>query len=349
MKKKRVWTSALTLGLLVLLIGGCSQPAPGGDKGETLKIGVAVYRGDDAFISSLYESMEALVPEKEEAAGTKIFLNVADGKNSQRVQNEEVESFLARDYDVICVNMVDRTMSSLIVDKAQEKQTPVIFFNREPVQEDMNKWSETYYIGADARECGTMQGEIVADLYRSDSARLDKNGDGKVQYVVIEGDQGHQDTLIRTEYSLKAIVAAGLDMDRLAISTANWLRSPAYGVMEGWIGEYGEAIELVLCNNDEMAIGAIEALEAAGIDPAADGPVVVGTDGTAAGLKKIVAGTMAGTVYNDAPAQAEAILDVAIAAARDENPGSLRPAMKERDERVPYEKVTLENVQSYLQ
>lgn len=348
MTKKIIGAGLLALGLTALLLGGCSQPAAGGDKGETLKIGVAVYRSDDAFISSLYEAMEALVPKKEAATGTKILLGIADGRNSQRVQNENVESFLARDYDAICVNMVDRTMSSLIVDKAQEKETPVVFFNREPVQEDMNKWTETYYIGADARECGAMQGEIVAELYRKDAGRLDRNGDGKIQYVVIEGDQGHQDTLIRTEYSVKSIVAAGIDLDRLAISTANWLRSPAYGVMEGWIAEYGGEIELVICNNDEMAIGAIEALEAAGIDPATDGPVVVGVDGTAAGLKKVVDGTMAGTVYNDATGQAEAILDVAIAAARGEDPAKLRPEMKERDERVPYEKITLENVQFYL-
>ena len=88
--------------------------------------------------------------------------------------------------DVICVNLVDRTDPTAIIDLAEKNNIPVIFFNRELVEEDLERWTRLYYVGAQAFESGIMQGELAAEAFLTDQS-LDKNGDGIFQYVVLEG------------------------------------------------------------------------------------------------------------------------------------------------------------------
>ena len=183
---------------------------------ETVRIGVATYRSDDTFITALCDDLERVSKQMESETGKKIILNIADGKNSQSNQNDQVDNFISRSYDVICVNMVDRTVAAVIIDKAKRADIPVVFFNREPVEEDIRMWDRAYYVGTDAKESGIMQGQIILNALKKD-AGIDKNGDGKLQYVMLEGEQAHQDSLIRTEYSVKTITAGGVQMEKLTI------------------------------------------------------------------------------------------------------------------------------------
>lgn len=125
------------------------------------------------------------------------------------------------------------------------------------------------------------------------------------------------------------------------------MRSPAYELMQEWIGQYGSEIEVVLSNNDEMAMGAIEALEENGMS-GGNGPIVVGIDGTEDGLEKIIKGEMAGTVMNDARGQAESILGIACACAEGEDPKQEVPELKGQYVRVPHAPVTADNVQEFI-
>ena len=164
---------------------------------------------------------------------------------------------------------------------------------------------------------------------------------------MLEGEQVHQDSLIRTEYSVKTILNEGIVTEKLASGTGNWMRSPAYELMQEWIGQYGSEIEVVLSNNDEMAMGAIEALEENGMS-GGNGPIVVGIDGTEDGLEKIIKGEMAGTVMNDARGQAESILGIACACAEGEDPKQEVPELKGQYVRVPHAPVTADNVQEFI-
>ena len=112
-----------------------------------------------------------------------ISMTIMDASNSQRVQNDQIEQMINDGCNVLCVNLADRTEPSEIIDAAKEKDIPIIFFNREPVAEDMMQWDKLYYVGAKARQSGQMQGEIAADLILKDKS-IDKNHDGKIQYVV---------------------------------------------------------------------------------------------------------------------------------------------------------------------
>lgn len=151
-------------------------------------------------------------------------MDAVDAMGNQNLQNDQVSQFLDRDFDVLCVNMVDRTAAGSIVDKAMQADVPVVFFNREPVEEDMCRWDKLYYVCSKADESGVLEGGIVVDAYQAQPERWDKKGDGKLQYVLLEGEQGHQDSLIRTEVTIKTITDAGIELDKLAGETADWQR-----------------------------------------------------------------------------------------------------------------------------
>lgn len=333
------------LTALALSLAGCTTGAKKGPM--TIRIGVALYQQDDTFISTIVQSLEQRVQEEEKSRGIKINLNVADGRGSQAAQNTQVDRFLSQGYDAICVNIVDRTAAAVIVDKAQAAGVPVIFFNREPVKEDLARWSGTYYVGSQSEQSGMLQGRIVLDAWREDPDALDRNGDGILQYVMLEGEPGHQDALLRTEYSVKVLTQAGIPTEKLANDTANWQRGQASARMLQWLGQFRDQIEVVFSNNDDMALGSIDACLDSGM--AVDElPFVVGVDATEPALEAVRAGTLKGTALNDADGQAKAILDLACALASGDDPAESVELEDGRYARLPYVTVTEKNIEDFV-
>ncbi|WP_320956775.1 galactose ABC transporter substrate-binding protein [Enterocloster asparagiformis] len=279
----------------------------------SIRIGVALYRGDDTFISTVRAALEERAKAYEQETGIKVVMDIVDAKLNQNTQNSQVERFISLGYDALCVNIVDRSAASIIIDRAMDAGIPVVFFNREPVEEDMNRWEKLYYIGADAKESAVLQGNILVDAYKKDPTSLDRNGDGMVSYVLLEGESSHQDSLIRTEWSIQTLKDGGVPLEKLTGGIANWERSQASAWMEQWISEYPEQIELVICNNDDMALGAIDAIKRANIPRGAI--KVVGIDGTPVGKEALAAGDLFGTVESDREQYARVIFDIAAALA----------------------------------
>lgn len=275
----------------------------------SMRIGVLLYRGDDTFISTLRGAIEEQAKEYELQSGIKVTLDIMDAKGSQLTQDSQADRLISLECDALCVNMVDRSAASGVIDKAMEAGIPIVFFNREPVEEDMNRWDKLYYVGADPRESAVLQGQILVNAYQENPRILDENGDGLVSYVLLEGESSHQDSLIRTEQSIQTLKDGGVPIERITGGIANWERSQASALMEQWLSEYPGEIELVIANNDDMALGAIDAMERNGV---LTGTIqVVGIDGTPAGLEAIRAGKLLGTVESDRQAYAEAIFETA--------------------------------------
>ena len=193
MKKKYSFIAVLLIA--VILVFGClffqNRSHEEKEEKKTLRVGVTLYRGDDSFINNLCGKMEEKAKAYEKETGVKVILDVVDGKGNQNTQNSQVDRFISLGVDVICVNMVDRSAASYIISRAMEGDIPVIFFNREPVEEDMNRWEKLYYVGESAKESAVLQGNILVDAYKKDPASLDLNGDGKVSYVLLEGETSH--------------------------------------------------------------------------------------------------------------------------------------------------------------
>ena len=282
--------------------------------------------------------------DKEEATGVAINVEVMDASQSQLTQNEQVKSLIEKGCDVICVNLVDRTEPTTITDLAENKQVPIIFFNRELVAEDLERWSELYYVGADALQSGVFEGELAANAFKT-NAKMDKNGDDICQYVVLEGEAGHQDSIVRTEYSVNTLIENGVEAEKLGYAMANWNRAQAQTKTAALLTQFSGKIELIIANNDDMALRAIDALRDSQI-PREDWPGVVGIDGTDAGLLAVENGEMLGTVYNDKEGQAREMLNLAFAIATNGDKDSI-PLIDGKYVRTPYHKVTQENVEDY--
>ena len=229
---------------------------------------------------------------------------------------------------------------------AKEKDIPIIFFNREPVQEDLLQWDKLFYVGCDAAQSGEMQGEIAAE-YIKNHPEVDKNGDGKIQYVLLEGEAGHQDAISRTDLSVKTMIENEIELEKLSYQFADWNRAQAENRMSRLISQYGDQIEMVISNNDEMALGAVEAYKNAGYMQS-DYPVIFGIDGLDDALEGVRLGTMQGTVYNDRETQARKIALIAVALFRG-NDVSVLGLEDERYYMAQYRKVDVNNVDEFLQ
>ena len=318
MKKNYLLFAALAAAFL--LAAGCivfqNRSHEEREEKKTLRVGVTLYRGDDSFINNLCGKMEEKAKNYEKETGVKVILDVVDGKGSQNTQNSQVDRFISLGVDVICVNMVDRSAASYIISRAMEGDIPVIFFNREPVEEDMNRWEKLYYVGESAKESAVLQGNILVDAYKKDPASLDLNGDGKVSYVLLEGETSHQDSLIRTEWSIQTLKDGGVPLEKITGGIGNWEKSQGSAWMEKWLDEYPDEIELVISNNDDMALGAADALERKKITR----PIkIVGIDGTPQGIEGLNSGKLFGTVQCDSDEYANAVFQIAAAAGLGQN------------------------------
>lgn len=323
--------SAIVL-IPMLVLSGCT---PNAGAARPLSIGVAVYDGDDTFVASITDEISRLA----EKDNVHITLRAAD--RSQLTQNEQVQDLIDDGMNVICVNLVDRTSTSSIINAAIKNNIPIIFFNREPVESDLDRWDHLYYVGSNAEESGRLQGQIAA-AYIREHQDADRNGDGFLQVYVLEGEPGHQDTILRSESSLATLQDAGIPIEKVGYSICDWKRSDAEAETTRLIAE-GNEIELYICNNDDMAAGAVDAYEAAGI-PVDERPLIVGIDGTTIGCELVEKGFMIGTVYNDYRGQADAIYALAKALAGNQE----MPALENGHYiTLPYQKITEENVKTY--
>ena len=318
---------ACALLAALLCLAAC---APQGNGGEgTLRIGVAVYKGTDTYINNMTQAMEAAAQAWSEESGERVQVTVSDAQESQNTQNEQIDRFLSLGYDVLCVNLVDRTDAARIIGKAREADVPVVFFNREPVQEDLESWEKVYYVGSDARQSAQLQAEIVLELWEKDPAALDLNGDGILQYAMLEGESRHQDAMIRTEVSVQTLRDAGVPLERLQSGIAHCERSQADALTESWLLKRSD-IELILCNNDDMALGAADAVARLGLELRN----IVGIDGTPQGLEAVEDGKLLGTVVMDYAAHGQAIFQLSRALDAGEELGEMEN-MENNSIRIP--------------
>ena len=206
-----------------------------------------------------------------------------------------------------------------MIDEIVAAGIPLVLINREPLAYDADgkTLDESYagildnptvcYVGADARQSGTYQGEMIRDL----DNKGDINGDGKVSYIMIEGDPENIDAQYRTEFSVKALTDAGIEVECLDDQVGNWDQTKGQELCANALSKYGDKVEVVFCNNDGMALGAETAIIAAGRKVGED-IYLVGVDALPEAIDLIKEGNMTGTVLNDHIGQSHAAVDVAV-------------------------------------
>jgi len=334
---KKILAVLLAL-LMVFTLAGCGSN--GGDTAEsdqpTYKIGVSIYEYTDNFMTTYRNKMEELFDGLNTEAGyTKYDVVFADAASSMDTQTADVDNWITQGFDCIMVNLVQTSSGDVLAQKCEDAGIPLVMFNREIA--DFTYPEDQCYIGADARDSGTYQGQIIYNLENHG----DLNGDGVVSYVMVMGDPENSDAKFRTEFSIKYLTDNGVEVKELKNQTANWMRDQAEPLVSSWLTELGDEIEVVFCNNDDMAYGALAAIKAAGRTVGED-IYLVGVDAGAEAVANVVEGTMNGTVLNDGVGQATASVNAAVAyvtGAANEYAGKVTY--------VPYVMVTAENAADY--
>ena len=287
-------------------------PLPAG--AELPRVGVCVYSSRDTFIYGL-------VSEIRRGAQGKAKLDIRYAEGSQNTQNDQVLALLDDGVDVLVVNAVDRVSAVYLVRLCRQRGVPVVFINREPLKDDLQSYASAYYVGVDPRQQGRLQGGLAAQYFAA-HPEADRNGDGIIQLVLLRGEPGHQDAELRSLYSLSALREEGWAVQKLQEETASWDRGLGQERMAQMLNALGGRIELVLSNNDDMALGAIDALKAAGYFGAGPSIPVIGVDATAPALEYIEQGSLYATVQNDAVRQAQAVVDLLALLAAGQSPAA---------------------------
>lgn len=277
-----------------------------GGEAKTYNIGVCIYQFDDNFMTLYREEIQSYFSSLETDT-VKYDVTVVDGKNEMATQTEQVDTFIAQGVDVLIVNLVQSSSAATITQKAEAANIPVVYINREPTEDDMKQWSEICYVGADARQSGTFQGEIVAEL----ADKGDANGDGKVSYVMIMGDPENVDAQYRTEFSIKALEDAGIEVEKLFEQRGDWDQTKGQELAANALAQFGDQIDVIFCNNDGMALGAYQAIVAAGRKVNED-IYLLGVDALDECVEMVENGEMTGTVLNDHMGQSHAAVDAAV-------------------------------------
>jgi len=320
----------LAMVLVVLLVGVVVNAA------KPINIGCVIYKFDDTFMTGVRMNIESAV---KEVKGAKV--DIVDAQNSQATCNDKVDLFITKKVTAMAINPVDRAACGVIIDKAKKANIPLVLFNREPFKEDMAKWNKVYYVGAIAEQSGTMEGQLVVDYFKAHPTK-----DNVIHYVMLKGEPGHQDAELRTKFSIKAITDAGFKVEKVAEDTGMWDRVKGQEKMAAFLAT-GKQIDVVLANNDDMALGAIEALKAAGYFKGDKYMPVVGVDATAPGCQALQDGTMLGTVLNDAKNQGRVTAKLAMVLAQGKTPTEANIGFKITDGKyvwVPYKPITKANI-----
>lgn len=319
---KRLLAIVLTL-ICIASLTACNSGS-GSSDGE---ISVFYYTYSDTYISSVRSAMDKILKD----AG-KTFNNY-DANGNQTTQTEQVTTAIAKGSKLLIVNVVDTGSNDAaqnIIEQARAKNIPVIFFNRSVDESVVSSYDKCVFVGTDYEMAGHMQGKMIGEYVLENYDKIDLNGDGKISYVMFKGQEGNMEAIARTQYGVedcnKVLEEAGKPAIEFYDSSNNnkylvdqnglWSSAAANDYMGTILAQYSESnnnmVELVIANNDEMALGAISGLQAAGYNTGSGKTIpVFGVDATDAAKDAIGKGTMIGTIKQDAEGMASTIAAIA--------------------------------------
>ena len=305
---KRILSSISVIFFVSAILTSYNKKIVNAASAQTKPAKVSVFLLDftDDFISDIRQSLEDV---QKENPG-KVEYTFYDGKSNQEIQNEELNKVLQEGTELILLNIVDRAYAKSVIDRIKEHNIPVILFNREPLTPvPVQSYSKALYIGTDAAKAGELQGKMLIDAWNTSKLYIDKNSDNIMQYLMLQGEGDNTEAIQRTKYSVSTIEKSGIKTQQVALEICNWLEDLAYNATKSVFEKYKDQTEVIIANDDTMAIGAIKALQEYGYNKGDKSKTipVVGVDVIPAAQELIEKGYMLGSVYQDPRAYAEAL------------------------------------------
>ena len=322
---------------------GCSENET--QKDGQPRLGITIYSYNDNFLSFMRRNIESMLTGK-----ASFIMN--DSENDQAKQYDQIDAAIQRKVDALAINLVDPMSANVVIDKAKASGIPVIFFNIEPRLEHIMSYDKVWYVGTRSRESGDIQGEMVLNAWIS-NPKWDKNGDGKIQYLLLRGLAGHPDTEGRTERIKAVLTNNGIVLEQLDEQTANWDILQAQNIANTWIKKFGDSIEFIFSNNDSMALGALKSIQAQGYNIGDENKFIpiVGVDAIPEVIEEIRKGSILGTVLQSPKDQAKAVVDMVlnVASGKDVLDGTDYTLDDVKAVRVPYKAITKDNIEDALE
>lgn len=245
----------IRMAIIIVCIMGCSiQPKEISSNSELFKIGIAIYNLEDSYMAEMAADLEEKLIKAFENTDTELRYEILDAKGSEAKQSRQMDYLFKQNMDILLLNLVDPASAANVLEQANNQKIAVILFNREPNIEDMDVGNKLWYVGSDGQLAGRLQGEMLMDAWNQEQSRIDQNGNGKIDYILVEGEPAHYDTVRRTNAFI-ASTEDTLPMNLLANFSADWNRAQAYEAMKLLSGEVVCEIEAAICNNDDMALG----------------------------------------------------------------------------------------------
>ena len=294
----------------MILLAGCAAKDD-----ETIKIGASFCAFNDTFQMYMKDEMDRKAAELGD-----VEVVYTDGREDITMQLSQVENFIAQGMDSIIVCPTNGDAAGAISDAAIRANIPLVYLNRRPSELPEG----TFYVGSNERQAGHLQAQYLAEQL-----------DGKARVGVIMGPPGGDNTINRTE-GIKEIFVDYPEMEVVREQTGRWMRDMGMSIAENWIAS-GDQLDAILSNNDDMALGALSALEA---NDMKDRVIVMGIDATPDALASMQEGRLDATVFQDPIGQGAGGLEVAYKLAKGKSP--------ERETMIPFELVTPENMADYL-
>lgn len=327
------WKKLLAIVLAVAMmatLAACGANNDDGTSGSGTaakgEVAVFYYTFSDTYISSVRTAMDNILQ------GANVTFNDYDGNGNQTTQTEQVQTAISKGASMLIVNVVDTGSNDAaqnIINLAKEKSIPVIFFNRSVDESVVSSYDKCVFVGTDYEQAGHMQGKMIGEYLLANYDQVDLNGDGKISYVMFKGQEGNMEAIARTQYGVEdcnaVLTAAGKpaiefydDVNKnlyLVDQDGLWSSAAATNYMSTLLAKYSEAnknmVELVIANNDEMALGALSALQSAGYNTGSGKVIpVFGVDATDAAKSAINGKTMIGTIKQDADGMAKSITTI---------------------------------------
>ncbi len=310
--------SVMTI-LLAAAVSGCNQKQNTDQNAAVpaqhqLTIGITYQNLQNEFIINIQDAVRA------EAKKQNVNLIDSDGQGNADDQISQVQDFIARGVDAVILNPYDKEGSAHAVDLAIQAHKPIVVVNA--IVSNLQKANA--YVGSEDAEAGRIEAQRIMDILH-----------GKGNVVIIHGPNGHSAEVQRSE-GIKEVLAKYPDVKVVAEQSANWDRAQALNLMENWLAS-GQKIDAVLAQNDEMALGALKAVQAAGKQ---NDIAVIGIDAIPDALKAVQDGKMVGTVFQDAKGQGTMAVDMAVQLAQGKT--------VQHDNYIPFQLVTKTNVADFM-
>ena len=292
MKKRLSKYNVILLVLFGILVGIVIAGKMTQKENAFVHVGIAVYNMDDVYMNHYIEQLQTKLDQYENFR-KKVLYEILDAEGDFNRQQKQLQYMYSQKFDVLLINLVKPTLAASILNEAAERNIPVILFNRETEAKNLTISEEIWYVGTDAKAAGSIQGEMLTKLWKEKNAEVDRNKNGKLDYVLVEGEKTHFDAIRRTNGFLES--GSDIQLNQLENISADWKRTLAFDMFSQMDKEIVGNTEAVICHNDDIALGVYDYYKV----NQKEVPIILGINNNSEINEKIKSGEIYGTVDND--------------------------------------------------